>query len=105
MNTTEHSSYILWLPSWYPCRLTPIDGDFIQRHARAVSRFTPVHVVHFVRDKDGKVTKDVKVETTQSENLIETIIYYYSQPSGFQLLDGFFSFKKFNRLYKKFFND
>ena len=37
-------AYILWLPSWYPNKLDPFDGDFIQRHAVAVSAFVPVHV-------------------------------------------------------------
>jgi hypothetical protein len=30
---------ILWLVSWYPNKLKPFDGDFIQRHAKAVSLF------------------------------------------------------------------
>jgi len=105
MSTAEHSPYILWLPSWYPCKLTPYDGDFIQRHARAVSQYNPVHVIHFVRDKDGKITKDVEVVSNDEGNLTETIIYYYSQSFAIPTLDSFFSFKKFNHLYKKFLAD
>lgn len=102
MSTTGHSPYILWLPSWYPCRLTPIDGDFIQRHARAVALYMPVHVVHLIRDKDGRITKDMKVEKSINGNLSETIIYYYSRPGLFSFVDSLYSLRKFNRIYKKF---
>lgn len=37
---------ILWLCSWYPHREDPFHGDFIQRHARALSIFRAVHVLH-----------------------------------------------------------
>jgi hypothetical protein len=92
MSTAKHSSYVLWLPSWYPCKLTPYDGDFIQRHARAVSQYIPVHVIHLVRDKDGKITKDVEIISNHDGELTETIIYYYSQSFAIPALDSFFSF-------------
>lgn len=105
MSSERPSSYILWLPSWYPCKLTPYDGDFIQRHAQAVSGFTSVQMIHLVRDKDGIITKDIKIEENQSGNLKETIIYYYSKPLPFQFLDSIFSLRRFNSIYKKFLTD
>ena len=105
MSIESLSSYVLWLPSWYPCKLTPYDGDFIQRHAQAVSGFTIVHVLHLVRDKEGTITKDIKIEENKSGKLKETIIYYYSNPFPFQFLDSFFSLRKFNRIYKKYLTD
>ena len=102
MSTENYSKYILWLPSWYPCRLTPYDGDFIQRHARAVSMFIPVHVLHIIRDKAGTVTKDFLIEEKQSGNLKETIIYYYSRNFSLNLLDSFVSIQKYTQLYKRY---
>jgi len=46
--------YVIWLPCWYPNQLNPFSGDFIQRHAEAVSREIGVHVVHLVRDSKLK---------------------------------------------------
>ncbi len=102
MNMENNSSYILWLPSWYPCRLTPYDGDFIQRHAHAVSQFINIHVLHIIRDKEGVVTKDIKIEETQTGNLKETIIYYYSRASSLKMFDSFFSIQKYTKVYKNF---
>lgn len=95
-------SYALWLPSWYPCRLAPYDGDFIQRHARAVSACLPVHVVHFIRDQSGSITKTVLTEQSTRHHLTETIIYYYSPPSRFILLDRFRSFHQYKKVYKNY---
>lgn len=105
MNIDKRSSYILWLPSWYPCKLTPYDGDFIQRHALAVSGFTSVHVVHIIRDKEGAITKDIKIQENQINNLKETIIYYYSNFSSIQFLDSIFSLWKFKKIYKSYLTD
>jgi hypothetical protein len=41
---------ILWLCSWYPNELDPFDGDFVERHAKALSLFTEVHVIHLVQN-------------------------------------------------------
>ena len=40
---------ILWLTSWYPNRMDEFDGDFIQRHAKAVALFCRVHVIFVVK--------------------------------------------------------
>lgn len=37
---------VLWLCSWYPSAVDAFTGDFIQRHARAVSHFVDVQVLH-----------------------------------------------------------
>lgn len=37
---------VLWLCSWYPNLLDPYDGDFIQRHARALATQIPVTVIY-----------------------------------------------------------
>src|SRR6476659_7896057 len=92
--------YILWLPSWYPNKLEPYNGDFIQRHARAVSLYQKVRVLFVVRDEKGTVTKDVLTENFANENLTEQLIYYTvgKAPSGIQKA---VSQRRYNQLFKK----
>ena len=99
------SSYILWLPSWYPNKLGPYDGDFIQRHAKAVSAYVPVHVLHLVRDGEGVITRSVKIEENIEHNLKEVIIYYYSKKPGLKIFDLFFSMNKFGHQYRTYLTD
>lgn len=40
------TSNILWLCSWYPNEDHPYDGDFIQRHAQAVSQLHKIDVLY-----------------------------------------------------------
>jgi len=96
--------YILWLPSWYPNRLSAFDGDFIQRHAMAAAAFHSIHVVHFVRDTEGRITKDVWVEETQTARLRETIVYYHTRHYPLWLADRFLSWRRFNSLFRNFFD-
>jgi glycosyltransferase involved in cell wall biosynthesis len=67
---------ILWLPGWYPTKITPYNGDFIRRHAEAVSLFADVHVIAVVNDQKGIVTKSYLSEETKNGRLNERIIYY-----------------------------
>src|SRR5437867_9981468 len=68
---------ILWLASWYPNRLEPLTGDFIERHAKAVSLLNSVFVLHVLKDHlnitPGKVFTEKR---TYNERCSATIIYY-----------------------------
>ncbi len=90
---------VLWLASWYPNRADNFDGDFIQRHAKAVSGFCKVHVIYVVKGRDRLAKTAVEEKVTG--NLIEQIIYYKSIQTGFKLLDKFFSQQKYNHLYRE----
>jgi glycosyltransferase involved in cell wall biosynthesis len=67
---------ILWLPSWYPNKLTPFIGDFIQRHAQAAALYNKIYVIKVVGDDKGTVTNSYKIEINQGQNLTEEIIYF-----------------------------
>ena len=99
------SNYILWLPSWYPNTFSPLDGDFIQRHARAASLLNKIIVVFVKKDEAGNVTKTVKREVTTLGNLTEITIYYHPRKTGIKLLDKFLSRKMYNSVYKKTLED
>lgn len=91
--------HILWLTSWYPDNLDKFDGDFIQRHARAVALYCKVHVIYV--KKDGRLASDeVASDIQEKGNLTEQIIYYNHVATGIKLLDKFLSQRKFNKLSK-----
>ncbi len=92
---------IVWLASWYPTRIDPLPGDFIQRHARALALYTPLQVLHIAKDEDGIVTQNVHVDTTVTGNLTETIVYYHPRKTGFKPLDKAWSFSRFMQLGKQ----
>src|SRR5450432_4072194 len=92
---------LLWLPAWYPNKTAPLAGDFIQRHAGAVSLYHDVQVIHVLRDKEGEITKDIKEENLKRGNLKETIIYYYTPSLPFSLLDKIVSNRRYRLLYRK----
>lgn len=101
MEESKDRKYILWLPSWYPTDLTPYDGDFIQRHARSVSRFIPVQVFHVIRDRERKWTRSVRMVEKVQGGLTETILYYASPRFPVPFLDKLFSQWKFMWLYRR----
>lgn len=87
---------VLWLCSWYPNRIDPFDGDFIQRHARAASLYENIHVIRVVADSAARPgTTDICV--TKQPNLTEQIVYL-GKGKGFA--GRLFFFFRRNRLYK-----
>ncbi|MBO9660269.1 MAG: glycosyltransferase, partial [Chitinophagaceae bacterium] len=91
---------ILWLASWYPNELALQEGDFIQRHARAVSRFLDIDLFYIVRDAEGKITRSVKHDVIREGRLTQHIIYYYSSKLPVGTADRLFSYLKYQRLFK-----
>ncbi len=66
---------VLFLASWYPGRVDPFDGDFIERHAKSISLFNQVFVIYVVKDpgiKNGKT----EIEKSVAGNLISYKAYY-----------------------------
>src|SRR5436190_5042492 len=101
----DNLQYVLWLPSWYPNKLSPYDGDFIQRHAQAASAFVPIHVLYIVKDKQKQITSSVLVDQQRTGNLLETIIYYSNPRFLFGITDKLFSLWNYKRLYRRFINE
>lgn len=64
---------VLFLCGWYPSRVLPTNGDFIQRHAEAVLLKHNVTVLHIISDE--KNTQDIEI-STNNINGIETHIAY-----------------------------
>jgi glycosyltransferase involved in cell wall biosynthesis len=92
---------VLWLASWYPNELFPLNGDFVQRHAQAVSLYHEVEVIHLCRDEKGGITRNFKQVQKQEGSFTEKIIYYYSAVTGIKPVDRFLSALKYRKLYKQ----
>lgn len=98
----EKSNHIiLALPSWYPNKTAPFEGDFIQRHIHATGLQKRQYVIYVVKDKDGSITNDVTIETTASDNVTELICYYRPFTTGLSVVDKLISHTQYLRLYKK----
>ena len=78
---------ILFLTSWYPNKVQPSNGNFVQEHAKAVSTFCNVFVLHIIaRNQHEKF----ELEQHQNGDILETIVYYrkvVSKIPGFNLLE------------------
>ena len=92
---------ILWLCSWYPNPVHPYDGDFIQRHARAVAAYMPVTVIYVSQLGEGiNVSKQNQLEKTSS-SVKERIIFFRYKKTGFKWLDKFLYNYRYYYAYKK----
>jgi glycosyltransferase involved in cell wall biosynthesis len=88
---------VLFLCGWYPSKVSPTNGDFIQRHAEAVSLIHNVTIIHIISDKKSKKNIDIISEVI---NGIETHIAYIKHfKNPFKKI--FYFIKAFNFLIKK----
>ncbi len=72
--------HILFLTGWYPSRVSIDVGDFIQRHAEAVTQLHRVTAVHVISDKNV----NQKIEITDNNiNNVRTLIAYVKPSSSF----------------------
>lgn len=69
---TRHK--ILFISSWFPNQLEPTNGNFVQRHAEAVSLLHDVEVLHTIGNFNQK---EKFVFDDQIINGIRTLIVYY----------------------------
>lgn len=67
------AKHILFLPSWYPSRVEPYNGDFIQRHALAAALVNRISVVYAIKDPE----LESEFEIIKNEGKIREVIVYY----------------------------
>jgi glycosyltransferase involved in cell wall biosynthesis len=90
---------ILWLASWYPDAYEPVNGDFVQRHAKAVSSLMPIDVIHVVQvGKDVKTKKDCVY--TIDGNLREWVYSFSFTKWGLDSIDKLRYHIKFRHFYR-----
>jgi glycosyltransferase involved in cell wall biosynthesis len=69
---------LFWPGWWYPSRVSPLSGVFIQRHAEAVTLFCDTAVLFIVPDPG--LGKKFIVESAAEKNLQVTRIYFRPAP-------------------------
>ncbi len=89
---TKRKLHILFINSWYPSRVLPTNGDFIQRHVEAVALKHKVTAIHVITDNS------IKNEVLSDENIngVRTLIAYL-KPTKNNISKQF----QFFRAYKK----
>ena len=75
---------VLFLSSWFPNRIQPLNGDFVERHALSVSRICDTAVVHVQAD-DTMKTQFFEVVEKDKITLHEIIIYFKRNNSRIKL--------------------
>lgn len=65
--------HILFLASWYPSRVSPYNGDFIQRHAHAAALKNQITVLYVVKDN----SIENNFEITDNKGAVREITVYY----------------------------
>ncbi len=76
-NLKDSNKYnVLFTSSWYPTRVHATLGNFVQRHAEAVSILHNVYVLHVMPDDSIKNSIEVSY---QSINQIDTIVVYFKR--------------------------
>ncbi|MEW6467417.1 MAG: glycosyltransferase [Bacteroidota bacterium] len=78
MSSPRHK--VLFLASWYPNRLDPFLGNFVQRHAEAVSAFADVAVLHVCADPG--LQSRFETEAGKEKNIFTVRVYYKKIDSG-----------------------
>lgn len=64
---------ILFIASWYPNKFSPFNGDFIQRHARAVSLYSNVTVIYVA---SAVQNKKIDIEDIENKGVREIRIFH-----------------------------
>ena len=94
---------MLWLASWYPSKVDPFTGDFIERHARAASLYSSIHVLHVVKDKSLiENKKNLEEKKRYAEGGEATIIYYPSPAYRFSWLEKLHSIYLYLKIHKEY---
>jgi len=87
--------HILFLNSWYPSRVLPVNGDFIQRHAETMALKHKITSIHIVTDE--KISSNELFD--KSINGVRTLIYYL-KPVNSDIKKHLLFFNKYMELIK-----
>ncbi len=102
--------HVLFLCGWYPSRVLPNNGDFIQRHAEAVNTKHNVSVLHIITDPNLKTPIETSFEVVNNvqthiayikpakNNFKKAILFYRAFKLLLNKID-FFDLVHINRLY------
>ncbi|WP_117879412.1 glycosyltransferase family 4 protein [Aureibaculum luteum] len=92
----EKKLHILFLNGWYPSRVMPFNGDFIQRHAEAVAIKNKVTSIHVITDDN--INNNLEIEKKQINGV--TTIIGYVKPTQNKILKGYLFYKAYKQIFK-----
>src|SRR5436190_20460095 len=96
---------ILWLCSWYPHPGDPYEGDFIQRHAKALEKYRAVTVFYVSQEGIDKEVDEDKIIEQQTDGINEKIFFFRFKKTGIKFIDKLvYNFRYYNA-YKKYLQD
>ena len=93
--------YVLWLTSWYPSRGQPSNGDFVERHARAIAPYVPIIIL--LVEKDESLHYGESIVEKKEEGELIVFKAYYGRSSRFGPLEKLLSFNKYRQIQKRVF--
>ncbi len=64
--------HILFLSNWYPSRIFPNDGDFVQRHVEAIAQYHNVTLSHLISDPS---INSVEIDSKNINNVKTQIVH------------------------------
>jgi glycosyltransferase involved in cell wall biosynthesis len=67
---------VLWLASWFPNKLDPLSGDFLERHARSASLLNRITVLFIVKNTVIGSRRVIVEKKQENANLLSIILYY-----------------------------
>lgn len=89
--------HILFLSSWYPGRVIPTLGNFVQKHAEAIA--TVHHVSALYISADPNLDSGFDIEQKDVAGVATTVVYYPAHQKGF--LTKWLAFQKGLRQIRK----
>ncbi|MEE4256862.1 MAG: glycosyltransferase [Bacteroidales bacterium] len=94
---------ILFLASWYPSRINPFNGNFVQRHAKAVSEFCNVTVLHACSDPG--LAQKYEIVSRENDGIHEVLVYYRKVRHNIPLVSPLKKYIRSNKALKKGFKE
>jgi glycosyltransferase involved in cell wall biosynthesis len=88
---------VLWLASWYPNQISPYEGDFIQRHARAVTAYSKVTVVYVSQAGETVNIHNTQFIEQEQDNVVEKKVFFQFKKTGLKWFDKI----RYNVIYYK----
>lgn len=91
---------ILFISSWFPSKIEPTNGNFVQRHAEAVSLLHDVEILHAIGDSsqterylfDDKMINGIRTLVIYYKNSSNPALNFYRRMRSYQI--GFKKLKK-----------
>lgn len=95
---------VLWLASWFPNRVNPTTGDFIERHAKAAASFVNKLTIIAITKDDTMAAGAVDIQKSTQHNITIYKVYYGKSRWG-SLFEKMGSLKKYLALHQQVFDE